>query len=148
MIMRRLLMILFLGSFFLSSSQELEWISDFGAAKKQANQEEKLIFMRFTGSDWCANCIRIDTTLLEKPTFKDFARDQFIFLYLDFPSKKENALSEAQVKHNQKLLEKYNPAKAFPAILVLDPKGRLLGQMNVRPNSTEGYIDLIKEIVN
>ncbi len=146
--MRKFLPILLLTISYLGLGQELKWITDFDDAKAQASQEDKLIMMRFTGSDWCANCIRIDTTLIEKPQFEEFAKDKFVFLYLDFPTKKENALSKAQTKHNQKLLEIYNPGGAFPAILILDQNGKEMGQMNVRPNTTEGYIELLEEIVN
>lgn len=139
----RFLFLLFITISLNTEAQELNWITDFTKAKKLATKEGKLILMRFTGSDWCANCIRIDTTLIETQPFIEFAKDRYVFLYLDFPSKAENKLSKRQESHNQELLEKYNPSKSFPALLVLSPKGEVLGQMNVRPNTTQGYIDIL-----
>ncbi len=127
--------------------QELTWITDFEEAKEKAKEQEKLILIRFTGSDWCANCVRLDTALIERPEFAGLARSKFVLLYLDFPSKEENALSLKQQDHNQKLMEQFNPTRAFPAILILDEKGKVLGQMSVRPNTTAGYVELLKEII-
>lgn len=87
-----------------------------------------------------------DTTLIDKPQFESFAIDRYVLLYLDFPSKPENELQPSQARHNQMLLEQYNPSKSFPALLVLNKNGEAVGQMNVKPNSTEGYIELLRGI--
>jgi len=58
MLMKRIVTILLLSYSVTTLGQELDWLTDFRKAKAQANQDAKLILMRFTGSDWCANCIR------------------------------------------------------------------------------------------
>lgn len=144
--MKKLFLLLLLSYASTSNAQELTWLTNFTKAKHEARQTDKMILMRFTGSDWCANCIRIDTTLIETTQFEEFTKNKYVFLYLDFPSKPSNALPHRQARHNQELLEKYNPAKSFPALLVLDKNGGVLGQMNVKPNTTDGYIELLQAI--
>jgi thioredoxin-related protein len=36
------------------------WLTDFDKAKEQAKKENKSIVMVFSGSDWCAPCIKLD----------------------------------------------------------------------------------------
>ncbi len=131
-----------------SQEHPVKWYSDFEEVKEIAQKEDKLIFMRFQGSDWCTNCWRMDTALFEKPVFEEFAKDKFVLLALDFPAKEENKLPQAQAAENQKLQEKFNPAKQFPAAFILTTKGEVMGQLSVRPNPTEWYIENIKEILD
>lgn len=126
---------------------ELQWETSFTKAQAKAKEQNKLILMRFTGSDWCANCIRLDTTLIETEEFITFAKDKFVLIYLDFPSKEENKLSPKLTAQNQVLLKKYNPGGGFPAMVVLKFDGKLIGQLNVRPNNAEGYIKLLSELI-
>lgn len=126
---------------------ELAWLTNFEEAKSEARKSGKHILMRFTGSDWCGNCIRLDTTLIETPQFEEFAKGKFVLLYVDFPVKEENKLAPKLAAHNERLQTKYNPSKGFPAMVVLNAEGEALGQMNVASNTAEGFIELLEEIL-
>ena len=130
------------------TKSELNWLVDFEQAQKESETKVLPILMRFGGSDWCANCWRLDAALFETEAFAKYADNSFILLNLDFPQKKENQLSEQQTVHNRKLLKKYNPRGFFPAVVILNSQGEALGQMSVAPNSAEGYINQIKGILN
>ncbi|WP_378175634.1 thioredoxin family protein [Aquimarina sp. SS2-1] len=38
---------------------ELQWLTDFEAAKQVSKDTKKPILMYFTGSDWCAPCMML-----------------------------------------------------------------------------------------
>jgi thioredoxin-related protein len=50
---------LFCSAIFLSAvfaSAEVDWLTDFDAAKAKAKSDHKLVLLEFTGSDWCSYC--------------------------------------------------------------------------------------------
>ena len=60
--MKKLLVVLFLAGLFvsvLSAATPEGWTSDFEAAKKTAAKEKRLMYVLFTGSDWCGYCIKL-----------------------------------------------------------------------------------------
>jgi protein disulfide-isomerase len=99
---------------------ELNWETDFDAALAKAKKENKLVFINFTGSDWCGWCKKLDAEVLSTPEFKEFAAKNLVLLYVDFPAKKE--LSAAQKKANEELKKKYG-VRGFPTIVVLNGQG-------------------------
>jgi len=128
-------------------SQEIEsvkWYTNIDTVKTIAKAQNKIILMDFTGSDWCANCIRLERTLFTTEEFAKYANENLVLLKLDFPSKKKNTLSSEQVKHNEQLAEKYNKAGAFPTVLFLDADEKVLGKLKQPQNSVDDYIKSIK----
>ena len=96
---------------------ESTWLTNFEQAMTQSRKDKKLLLMYFSGSDWCKPCIMLTEEVFESDTFQRFAIENFILLRLDFPRKK---LPAEQVKHNEKMADKYNSDGAFPLILILD----------------------------
>jgi thioredoxin-related protein len=103
-----------------------DWLSDFDQAKEIANEQGKLILLNFSGSDWCAPCIRMKREVFESQDFQSFAREELVLLKADFPRQKKNQLDAHQKQHNEKLAERYNPHGKFPLTLLLSPKGEVL----------------------
>lgn len=54
-----------------------------------AKKENKIVFMNFSGSDWCKSCILLKKTILETEQFKNFAAKKLIILNVDFPRLKK-----------------------------------------------------------
>ncbi len=117
-----------------------EWQTDFEKAKKTASTESKPIILVFQGSDWCAPCIKLDREIWSTDAFKTYAKTNFVMLQADFPRKKKNNLSEAQVQSNAKLFERYNKSGIFPFVVVLDATGKVLGQTGYKKTTPEEYI--------
>ena len=95
----------------------------------QARQENKIIMMVFSGSDWCRPCIHLKEHVIEDQSFKEI-KDRIVFMYLDFPYRKQNALSKEEQKHNDMLAEKYNQAGAFPHVVLIDSEEHIIGEMS------------------
>ncbi|WP_338409748.1 thioredoxin family protein [uncultured Flavobacterium sp.] len=114
-------------------------------AKTQALKESKNIILIFSGSDWCAPCIKLDRSIFQSDEFKKAAEENWIVIRADFPKKKANTLSPEQKEVNNKLAEKYNPEGNFPKVLVLDTKGIVLGIMGYEKVTSEVYIQKLKK---
>lgn len=103
-----------------------EWLTNFDAAKEKAKEDNKLILLNFSGSDWCAPCIKMKKEVFESETFFSKSDKQLVLVRADFPRSKKNQLSPDQTKHNEALAEKYNPDGKFPFTLLLDANGKVI----------------------
>ena len=101
-----------------------EWMTDFEAAKANAAAENKAVLVDFTGSDWCGRCIRLRKQVLDTPAFEAYAKDKFVLLEVDLPQNPK--FDPAQLQRNQQLCEQYG-VTGFPTVLVLTPKGDVVG---------------------
>ncbi len=129
--------------FISSSCFSQEWQTDFETAKKQATDEDKTIIVVFSGSDWCAPCIKLEKNIWQSDAFKAEAANNWILVKADFPRKKANELSKEQTEHNRKLAEKYNNEGSFPLVVVLDKNAKILGKMGFKNVTPEEYIKMI-----
>jgi thioredoxin-related protein len=125
-----------------------EWVTDFSKAKQLATNENKPIVLVFQGSDWCAPCIKLEREVWSTVSFKDYAKKNYIMLQADFPRKKNNALSETQAKANAMLAETYNKSGIFPFVVVLDNKGKVLGETGYKKTTPKAYIEEINSFIN
>ena len=115
-----------LMTFIFLVTDSVEWLNDFEAAKVIAEKDHKSILLNFSGSDWCAPCIKMKQEVFENDAFLTIAEKQLVLLRADFPRAKKNQLSKEQQKHNEGLAERYNPTGKFPYTLLLDAEGKIL----------------------
>lgn len=137
--------ICFLTTYIVSAQ---DWKTNLDDAKTEATKETKNIILVFSGSDWCAPCIKLDRSIWQSDAFKKASSENWILLKADFPKKKANALSEEQIKTNQELAEKYNPEGSFPKVVILDNEGKVLGIMGYEKITAEEYIAKLKSYTN
>ncbi|MEZ4974611.1 MAG: thioredoxin family protein [Cyclobacteriaceae bacterium] len=88
-------------------------------AFRLSRETQKPLLLVFSGSDWCAPCIRFNKNVLSQEDFIHFASDHFILLKADFPQRKK--LPDLIRQQNEKLAERFNPTGLFPHILLLNP---------------------------
>lgn len=119
------------------------WLTDFEQAKRIAIEQNKNIIIVFSGSDWCAPCIKLDKNIWQSESFKNEAAKDWVLIKANFPRKKANELSKEQTEHNRKLADKYNIEGSFPLVVILDKNGKLLGKMGFKNVSPEEYIKMI-----
>ncbi len=123
------------------------WLLNIDEAKKQSAATNKPILVSFSGSDWCAPCMRLARDLFETQAFYDLAKEHFILLKLDFPAKKKNKLSSSQAKHNETLAEMYNKKGSFPLVIIIDKNGAIIGTMQHPKKTTKEYILNLKGLI-
>ena len=102
---------------------EKMWGSDLAAAQARAKTSGKLVFIDFTGSDWCPPCIALHDNVLTQPEFLDYADKNLELVEIDFPRNKP--IAKAVELANRNLAEKYK-VQSFPTIIVMDAVGKIL----------------------
>lgn len=135
-----LLLLLFIGT--LGNAQN--WKTSFDDAKAQAIAENKNILLVFSGSDWCAPCVKLDKKIWQSEEFKKEVGQKLVLYKADFPKKKANVLPEKQVASNKKLAELYNKSGNFPLVLLLNKNGKVLGVTGYKNISPKEYIQIIQ----
>jgi len=108
-------------------------------AFRLSRESQKPLLLVFSGSDWCAPCIRFNKNVLSKEDFIHFASDHFILLKADFPQRKK--LPESIRAQNEKLAERFNPSGQFPHILLLNPDESKKGTFIYRNQKSEEFIN-------
>jgi thioredoxin-related protein len=107
----------------------ISWLVNLDEAKNKAARENKPILMYFTGSDWCPPCIALKNDFFASEKFQKEYVESFVFVMIDYPRRKD-ILSEQQLKYNRTIIDKYNPTKTFPKVLVLNENGEELGKIS------------------
>jgi thioredoxin-related protein len=106
-----------------------EWQTDYAKALETAKAENKRVLLDFTGSDWCPPCIQLKKAALSRPEFNAYAAKNLVLVELDFPQGKRQ--SAELVKQNEKLAKQYGiDEKGFPTLVLLDPSGKLIRDLN------------------
>lgn len=130
-----LLQVLFLG----------DWGLDFNQAVTESKQNNKLILLNFSGSDWCGPCIKLKKDVFESAEFKNFSTEKLVLVRADFPRLKKNQLDKFQQDKNDILAEKYNPNGKFPLTVLIDSNGKVLHEWEGYQASVPKFIAEIKQ---
>ncbi|TPD66924.1 thioredoxin family protein [Flavobacterium microcysteis] len=144
--MKKLLLLLLLATSLPGFSQK--WNTSLSEAKTIASKENKPILLVFSGSDWCAPCIKLEKSVWQSDEFKKEANTGWVLVKADFPKKKNNQQSEEQKNQNKTLAEKYNKEGFFPLVVVLDKTGKVLGKTGYENIKASEYISLIKSFIS
>jgi len=119
------------------------WLTDIKAAQAQAQRESKLILVKFTGSDWSPECIRLNNDVLSKPEFMSFASEYLVLLEIDFPRQKPMS---PEVKRSNGQLADHYKVGGYPTVHVLDADGNSLGHTLYQPGGPKPFVEKIKSI--
>jgi thioredoxin-related protein len=123
---------------------ESDWLHDWNKAQEEAKSNHKLLFLNFTGSDWCGWCIKFDKDVLSQPQFKNFAHDNLVLVELDFPRRKSQPTEEK--KQNVQLAQQYE-VLGFPTIVVLNSNGQKVWQFDgYFPGGLEAFIAQLQKL--
>ena len=125
-----------------------DWKYNFEEAKKEAQSESKNIVIIFSGSDWCAPCMKLERNIWNSEEFKQESEEKWVLVKANFPRKKANQLSEEQTNHNRSLAEKFNKEGSFPLVVMLSPEGKVLGKTGFKNVSPSEYIKLMHSLEN
>lgn len=121
-----------------------KWETDFEAALARAEAENKSLLLDFTGSDWCGWCVRLKDEVFSKKEFKEYAQENLILVELDFPRQKK--LSKELKKQNQELAKKFG-VRGYPTIILLDKKGKKVGQTGYKAGGPKAYVEHLEKML-
>ena len=97
-----------------------EWLTDFDAARRQAAEQGKDLFLYFSGSDWCPWCHLFKRTVLDRPAFARYAARNLVLVQFDSPSARAppaNAATRDALWRRWRLY-------GVPTIILADARGR------------------------
>lgn len=113
------------------------WTVHFQDAKKMAAEQDRDIFMFFTGSDWCPRCKALNKNVFSKGVFLKEATKNYILLKLDFPNDK-SIQTAGEISQFTKLKTEYKLI-GFPTVFLTDSQGKPYARML-------GYADATAEV--
>ncbi len=120
------------------------WLTDFDAAKKEAETRKVPILVNFSGSDWCGWCIRLDEEVFAHDEFGTFAKENLVLFVADFPRSKEQA--DTLKKQNRQLQQQYK-VQGFPTVLLVDAEGKVLARTGYQRGGAAGYVAHLKKLL-
>ena len=119
----------------------LVWHTNLEKALKIAKEEDKPVFLQFSGSDWCKWCIKLNDEVLFTKDFANWAKDNIVLVNLDFP--RTIPQTEEVKAYNNGLMKKYG-VRGFPTVLLLDNNANVVLQTGYQPGGPAAYIQHIK----
>ncbi len=127
---------------FAAQASELKWHTSLPEAKTLAKADSKLIFVEFTGSDWCPPCKKLHADVLESDEFAKFS-EGYVLVELDFPRRKEQS---AELKAANKELAQQFEITGYPTVVILDADGKELGRkVGFGGQTAEEYLAALKK---
>jgi prepilin-type N-terminal cleavage/methylation domain-containing protein len=108
-----------------------------GGKIQRAKEEEKLVYLLFTGSDSNVNCINLEQKVLQSQRWKA-ATSNMLTHICDFPITKQ--LPGEVKRENKRLAQSYN-ITIWPTQLILNGDGEILRRSEGFIGTTAGYIN-------
>lgn len=118
------------------------WVTDFRQAFRIAREENRMILLNYTGSDWCVWCHKLRDEVFNTPAFEAYAEENLVLLFLDFPS--GITLPEEQIQHNG-FLQALLGVEGFPTIWLLSSDLTPLLRTGYQAGGAEEYIRHLSE---
>jgi len=142
----KLLIVMLIAGISLSFTK---WQTDFEKAKVMAREENRVILLNFSGSDWCAPCMHLRKEVFDNDGFQQFADRSLVLMNADFPRGKKNQLAKDLQRQNEILADRYNPLGKFPYTVLLNADGSVIQSWEGYPqNNSELFISQIKSVCN
>ncbi|MCH6257101.1 thioredoxin family protein [Puniceicoccaceae bacterium K14] len=121
---------------------EAKWFDNYNSAQQKALDENKLILLFFTGSDWCHWCHKLKREVFAQKDFETEIEEIVIPTKIDFPQRKK--LSPKLLRKNQTLKAKFE-VTSFPTVILYDPfSGKELWRHGYFETTPEDYIRLLE----
>jgi len=106
--------------------KEPQWLTSLPEAIAEAQSENKLILLDFTGSDWCHYCVKLKKEIFEKSEFKAWASDNVVLLELDYP---RGSQLPPRIQQQNEMLKSRYAISSYPTVLLVDVEGNVKAKM-------------------
>jgi len=109
-------------------------------------QENTYRLLVFEGSDWCANCRRLEKKVLSKELTQAFFEEKGIAVQkVDFPQRKK--LDADVLAQNKALAERYGFRGEFPTVLLVKTSSDESQTIPYRNQNPEEFIELVTSAI-
>lgn len=141
---KKLVLMLSAAVTMVAAAAEIEWMTDLKEAGKKAAQENKLLLVEFTGSDWCRYCVLQKKEVLDQPSFAEWANKHCVAVEIDVPHDASRVGGEAKKEANNKLCEDY-AISSFPSLMLMTPERVLIGGYNGAQKTPQAAITALEK---
>lgn len=126
-----------------SAAEPATWTTDYKAALEQAKEQNRSVFLFFTGSDWCGWCKRLNREILSTPQFVEYANEKLVLVEVDFPRKKPQA---GAVKAQNTKLAQQHKIQGYPTVVVLSSDGTRIGELGYQEGGPAPFIEALRAL--
>ena len=113
------------------------WYTDINKAIEASRQEQKPMFLFFTGSDWCGWCVKLQNEVFKTPEFTAWAKDHAILVELDYPRRTPQS-DEIKAQNGQ--LQQMFKVQGYPTVWFVKPTVKEDGKINLEQLGSSGYL--------
>ena len=128
-----------------ASKDELAWHTNYDEGLSLSKKSGKMMFVLFTGSDWCRWCIKLEDEILSKPEFAKAVGEQYVFVKIDSPRK--HPLPEKEEARNEELLDQYD-IEGYPTILLVDSKEEVDAELSYVSGGVAPFLAELKSVTD
>lgn len=126
------------------------FVDDFKTAMEDAKETGRFVYACFSGSDWCGWCVRLEREVFsagaKEGEFAEKLKDDYVFVFIDLPSKRDILLSPLAKEQNDALVKEYK-IQGFPTALIIDPKtGKIIEKTGYRQGGIDKYVEFLKYV--
>lgn len=132
------LVLLFSGMILSATTHSDETLSKL---QRQSAEENKLIMVHFTGSDWCASCKVFQQEVMNQEQVKSEISSNFIYYKSDYTLRKKMT-AEEQKRHDF-LMENLNYEGTYPLIVICDKDFKPLKSVQ-RTKLPQEFLEFVK----
>ena len=104
-----------------AAAAQIEWKTDLREAAAIAAQDNKLLLVEFTGSDWCKACILQKKNVLNTAHFADWVQKNYVPVEIDVPMDAARVGGAAQLEKNKQVCDDFG-VHIFPSLVVMTPE--------------------------
>ena len=140
-----LLATLLASSLSFATSTPAGFTDDLDAALASAKEKGKLVYICFSGSDWCGWCVKLEKEVFSDKSFASAVADKYELVFIDSPQDKSR-LSETAKAKNPGLTKQYK-VRGFPSYVVLKSDGTEVARGSAyRAGGAEKYAEFLKDL--
>ena len=128
------------------TSPDENWGTNLEAALTKAKTANKMVFVDFTGSDWCPPCKALKKNVFNSDEFKAYAKKHLVLVELDFPRDKSKVTKE-QAAYNREQAKAF-AVRGYPTVILMDADGKeLTKKVGFGRTSAEKYIAALSKAI-
>ncbi len=124
-------------SAFFAQAGEMTWLPTIKATEQAAQQQQRDVYLLFTGTDWCPACQHLHDNILTSDLFTDWAKDKFIPAEQIMPRKPDT--TKPNIVELYALMKKYH-VDSFPTAVICTPDMRPYAKVMSSAPSAADYI--------
>jgi len=113
------------------------WYTDMAKAVEASRQEQKPLFLFFTGSDWCGWCMKLQNEVFKTPEFTAWVKDHAILVELDYPRRTPQS---EEIKQQNGQLQQMFQVQGYPTVWFVKPAVKEDGKINLEQLGSTGYV--------